>query len=172
MQELSSLAAFEGLAAGLAEVYPLQFEVGTALTIPDKFFSVERQQYRADKVLDWLVAEADCTMFRTIGVMPADIYQPGYNFLFGLAKLGGSSCIASCSRMGGHVDNARLTPQQRWCGIASHELGHTLGLRHVEDTSSLMAYADSLQQLDAQGFSLTKADWALLRELQPIRWKK
>jgi predicted Zn-dependent protease len=143
--DLSSPVGLEHLATRLAEVYPLQFEVGASLTIPDEFYSVERQQYRADQVLDWLVAEADGTLFRTIGAMPNDIYKPGYNFLFGLAKLGGNSCVASCARMGGRVDNARLTPQQRWSGIASHELGHTLGLRHVEDTNSLMAYADSLE---------------------------
>jgi len=157
---------------GLGEQYPVTFKIGEPLTIPDEFYSAERRQYNADKVLNWLCRQADARDFRTIGVLPVDIYKPGYNFLFGIAKIGGPACIASSARMGVHTDSATGESDIRWQSILRHELGHTLGLQHNDDWRSVMAYGDSLDQLDQQGLGLTDADWARLKELHPVEWDR
>jgi archaemetzincin len=163
-------AGLEALADSLAALYPLSYEIVKPVELPDEFFDVERQQYDVDLALNWLVKQADPHYFRTLGVTSADIYKGEYNFLFGLAKLGGSSCISSCARTTGTTPGELLTPAKRWHSIVRHEMGHTLGLQHVEDQQSVMAYGNSLEELDQQGTELTKADWKLLKNLHPIRW--
>jgi archaemetzincin len=171
----AQLVATEGLTeltANLAELYPLGYRVGEPLTIPDEFFSVQRQQYRADKVLNWLVKTAGHADFRTVGVLDCDIYVPDYNFLFGLAKTGGNACVVSSARMGIGADTARLTPAERWHSIVRHELGHTLGLLHNESERSVMVYGDSLSALDQQITNLSLAEWRQLEEIHPIIWHR
>lgn len=160
------------LTENLDAIYPFGYAIGESLEIPDEFFSSERQQYRADLVLDWLVDEVDPHSFRTAGLLEQDIYQPGFNFLFGLAKLGGQACIASVARMGTPLNGEAAPVDERWHSIVRHELGHTLGLQHNEDWNSVMAYGDSLGQLDQQGEQLTGGDWARLREIHPIKWDR
>jgi len=156
----------------LAELYPVQFKLGETLVIPDEFFVADQQQYRADLVLDWLVEVAAEDSFRTIGVLPVDIYQPDFNYLFGLARLGGTACIASSSRMGMNSGGDSFLADERWQSILRHELGHTLGLRHVADRCSVMCYSNCMEQLDMTGQSLTASDWALLQEMHPLRWDR
>jgi predicted Zn-dependent protease len=171
----AKLATGEGLddlAANLGELYPLGYRVAEPLAIPDEFFSAERQQYRADKVLNWLAKTADRSTFRNVGVLSCDIYKPGYNYLFGLAKTGGNACIASSARMGMGMDTAQLTADQRLHSIVRHELGHTLGLLHNETEQSVMVYGNSLSELDQQSFTLTPAEWRKLEEIHPIIWRR
>lgn len=168
--ELLSEAGLSRLVANLDEIYPFSYAIAAPREIPDEFFSAERQQYRVDELLNWLCKEVDPASFRTVAVLPADIYQPGFNFLFGLAKIGGPACIAGCARMGSPTAGDAALADERWHSIVRHELGHTLGLQHNADWQSVMAYGDSLNQLDQQGVNLTAADWKRLREMHPIQW--
>ena len=106
------------------------------------------------------------------GVLYNDVYDDKYNFLYGQARIAGPVCVASANRMGGKLKDAAKSPQQRWISIVRHELGHTLGLQHVDDRKSVMAFGATLSELDGQGDTLTKADWQRLDELHPIRWER
>lgn len=170
--QLVNAACLVDLANNLAELYPLHYRVARSLTIPDEFFNPDRRQYRADQVLNWLVTQANPHDFRSVGVLSSDLYKPGYNFLFGVAKTGGSSCISSSARMGGGPERAQLSPEQRWHSIVRHELGHTLGLAHNETGRSVMVYGNSLAELDQQAVTLTSAEWRRLEQIHPIIWRR
>jgi archaemetzincin len=171
-QELMSAGELTALAVALEQLYPFNYTVLPPLVIPEGMFHADRQQYDAQKLLEWMIGESQPQYFRTAAVLSQDIYKPEMNFLFGLARIGGNCCVSSCARMGGEVDGPRLTPEQRWASIVRHELGHTLGLQHVDDRKSVMAYGDSLEALDRQGDMLTTEDWQELRRLHPIRWDR
>ena len=167
-----SPASLSDLAANLAELYPFSYVVAAQpLTLPDTLFDAKRQQYNTTATLDWLKSQAASSSFRTVGVTYADVYSKEYNFLFGEAKFAGPVCFASTQRMVQELAGAKLTPAQRWHHVVRHELGHTLGLQHVHDQHSVMAFPNSLQDLDKQGMDLTPADWKLIRLAHPILWK-
>jgi len=171
-EELLSDAGLAELVADLGELFPLGWRVADPLTVPDEFFIATRRQHRADQVLDWMVKQAAPSDFRSLGVLSCDIYIPGYNFLFGLAKTGGNACLASSSRMGGRLEGAQLSPVQRWHSIARHELGHSLGLAHNETQRSVMVYGNSLAELDGQATELTNSEWQRLEQIHPILWRR
>ena len=158
------------LKSELRELYPFQYATGEALTIPDELFDFDRQQYKTSALLDWMYGELDPASFKSVGVLYADVFDDDYNFLFGQARLAGPLCVVSSARMGQQIENARQSASERWHSVCRHELGHTLGLRHVPDRSSVMAFGNSVSELDTQGNTLTKADWAELKRLHPIRW--
>ena len=164
--------ALDDLCDNLSALYPMTYRVADPMTIPDELFNAERQQYNIDKLLTWTLRQRDEVSYKTIGVLSVDVYQPDYNFLFGLAKLGGPGCVASTARMGQAVDNARLTATERWHVIVRHELGHAFCLKHVPNKSSLMCYANSLEELDECSVDLTSADWRMLNDTLPIRWNR
>ena len=169
-QQLTSEDGLNALAEDISEFYRIPCEVGEELTIPDNCFNFDRQQYDTRLLLNWLVKEASPASFRTAGVLDVDVYTEGYNFLFGQAKLGGNACVTSAARMG--MDLTIRKPEVRWHSIVRHEVGHTLGLDHVDDQRSVMKFANSLAEHDIQGTQLTNYDWARLMELHPIDWKE
>lgn len=159
------------LESGLAELYPFSYRTAQPLEIPDALYDFERQQYDTSELLDWLKTKVDPASFKTVGLLYCDVYDEGYNFLFGQARITGPVCVVSASRMGSGMERARLSAFERWRNIVRHELGHTLGLQHVADQHSVMAFGNSLEELDGQGAELTRADWRLLQRIQPIRWE-
>jgi predicted Zn-dependent protease len=168
--ELVSHQELEALCVDLEQLYPFSYEIAAPLELPDSYFDQQRKQYRLDLVLAWMVKHCASDKFRTIGVMPADVYAPDYNFLFGQAKLFGPACVASTARMGGRLGLAWQSPQQRWHGLVRHEFGHALGLQHTS-YRSVMRYSDTLDGLDSESTVLTKTDWECLRSLHPVKWE-
>lgn len=157
------------LQENLSKLFPFTYKVADPLQIPDEYFSFDRGQYNVDKVLTWMIKQRDKTSYKTVGVLAVDIYAPDFNFLYGLAKLGGTACVASCNRMG---QKGGLTFDERWHIIVRHELGHTLGMRHVPDRKSVMCFSNSIDELDQSSAELTNADWAGLRESLPVHWQR
>jgi predicted Zn-dependent protease len=167
---LTSTEGLQALSKDLGKLYPFTYQVVEPIELPDKYFDFQRKQYRIDQLLDWLVQRHDQRYFRTIAVLPVDVYEPGYNFLFGLAKLYGPACISSAARMSQKLAQGRSTPEQRWYGIVRHEFGHALGLQHIS-ARSVMRYSDSLAGLDTESTELTAAEWDRLKMLHPVKWQ-
>jgi archaemetzincin len=170
-QQMVNPTALTVLCTDLAGLYPLSYQVAPSVELPDSFFDFERKQYRIDQILNWLVTRHDPGNFREVGVLPVDVYAPGYNFLFGQAKICGPACVASTARMSQGIVFARRTPVQRWHAIVRHELGHALGLQHTSERS-VMHYSNTLNGLDAEVATLTRADWARLKQLHPVIWEQ
>jgi predicted Zn-dependent protease len=166
---LCAQPGLDQLGVALAGFYPFSYRVREALTIPDEYYDQRRGQYRIDQVLDWMVKQAHPSDYRTLGVLSADVYSPGYNFLFGLSTHGGAACVSSSCRMVGG-GQGKKTPERRWHELVGHELGHALGMNHNPDWRSIMHFANSLKDLDRQGCELLPDDRAVLRAKHRVRW--
>lgn len=138
-----------GLRRRLAEAYRIPVSVARSrLYLRGDGYSLPRDQYRADVLLDRLcdrVAEDGTCL---LGVTEADVYVPHYNFLFGYSYVGGCCALLAVARLdedGGAVTRLVL---DRAAKIAIHELGHAFGLEHCRERGCVMRYADRVAAVD------------------------
>ncbi len=80
-----------------------------------------------------------------------DLFARDLNFVFGLANLDMAVAIMSTFRLVHCQED--LTPskiQERIMKEASHEIGHLRGLSHCERPTCLMAFSNTLEDVDAK----------------------
>jgi len=102
-----------------------------------------RGQYRAERLL---AAARELNGRRVLGVTARDIYAEGLNFVFGIADLPGRAAVVSLFRLSIGADET--TFRARAVKEAVHELGHTLGLAHCDNTRCVMHFSNSLADTD------------------------
>lgn len=170
-KRLTSPEELQTLTVSLAEVFAFDYQFGEPLVVPDDCFIYGRKQYDADKVQFWLVGQRNRSDYLTLGMLPAYMYADNRDWLSGRARLGNPVAIMSSWRMGLRIPEGDPRLLSRWHTLVRHELGHTLGLHHVETRSSLMFGGKSLEDLDAQSTGLTKSDWQRLEEICPVEWE-
>jgi archaemetzincin len=122
------------------------------LSPPNEHYSLDRDQYDASKLLVYLAEkEADAKTGRVICITTVDLFTEDLNYVFGVANLSGKYSILSTYRF--HIlaetEGHRLA---RFAKIITHELGHSYGLNHCENTLCNMSFANSLAELDAKSF--------------------
>ena len=147
------LDRLEHLAASLARTFRTPCRIR-----PDTFdisFALDsgRRQYYSTSVLQKLERAADPDV-RTLGVTTCDLFVPVLTFVFGEAQLDGNCAVVSAARLGeefyGMPPREDLL-RERLLKEASHELGHTFGLRHCVDWRCVMASSHAVERLDVKG---------------------
>jgi archaemetzincin len=98
---------------------------------------------------------------KVLGVTEVDLFGGGLNFVFGQAEVGGKSAVISLARLGptDHADFAERVVKE-----AVHELGHTFGLGHCDDSRCVMTFSNSLQDTDAKSAALCRECAVELRQ--------
>ena len=131
--------------------------VNNVIPIPEEAYNQQRHQYSSTKILirigDHLQSlDAD----RVLGVVEADLYAAGLNFVFGEAECPGKVAVISFCRLRpefyGHSRDSTLFAE-RSVKEAVHEVGHTLGLSHCHDSSCVMFFSNSISDTDHKGSS-------------------
>jgi archaemetzincin len=112
-----------------------------------------RSQYDAEMVLESLsLAEEPRRYDRALGIVNADLYVPGMNFVFGLA--GRRNAIISLHRLRQSFYHLPEDPDlfiNRVLVEAVHELGHTYGLGHCNDPKCVMHFSNTISDTDRKG---------------------
>lgn len=142
------------LAEQLAAVFNRPVIVNEPIPLPAAGYDSPRCQYRGDVILAALQAVASPTVERVLGVLDADCYTPGLNFIFGQAALDGRVAFIALPRLrpsfyGMAEDPPRF--RQRILTEAVHELGHTWGLTHCPDPHCVMHFSNTLHDTDVKG---------------------
>jgi archaemetzincin len=141
------------LKEGLTKVFPeTRAFTYEHLPIPTASFDKRRGQYRSNQILGMIQSHiSNLTVKRILGVIDADIYIQGLNFVFGEALFPGKVALISLWRL--KPEFYRNAPNleffvERALKEAGHEVGHTLGLRHCPRSSCVMHFSNSIFDTD------------------------
>jgi archaemetzincin len=149
----------EQLAASLARTFhtpcqirPQTLDIGFAL-------DANRNQHHSTAILQQLERVADHNS-RLLAVTSADLYVPVLTFVFGEAQLEGSCAVVSTARLREEFYGLPARDdllRERLLKEATHEIGHTFGLRHCPDWSCVMASSHAVEVMDVKGAEFCKS---------------
>ncbi|MDI6860795.1 MAG: archaemetzincin family Zn-dependent metalloprotease [Caldisericia bacterium] len=135
----------EDIKVNLEKIFNVEVSLGDKITPKEIHKNFVRNQYYASKLIDYLkemrINDAD----KILGVINEDIFDEGYNFLFGCAELNGKYSIISIYRL---FDKNLNKFKERCIKEAVHEIGHTFGLNHCENKRCVMSFSLSLLEVD------------------------
>jgi len=140
----------EALVEPLSDIFEDKVTVGERLQPPAGSWAPSRHQYLAFAIMGALPSPSEASD-RVLGILDADLFAPGLNFIFGQALLNGDKAVISVTRLreeyyGGTPDEKLFL--DRVIKEAVHELGHTYGLAHCPDPKCVMHFSNSLADTD------------------------
>ncbi len=135
-------------------------------SIPREAFDESRNQYVSDALLSWISRRFSGLV---LGLVNADAYTPGLNFVFGQAQLGGRAAVVFLERLrpefyGRSGDRSLFL--ERVEKESLHELGHVFGLGHCPDRRCVMSFSNSIVEVDLKGSDFCPRCSLLLRRLR------
>jgi len=113
-------------------------------TIPNDFYNRIRRQYRADYLNTWISSLSNADI--KFGVIDVDGYVKGLNFVFGVATphLMTASIYLPRLKYGVKVERFHHRIRKEFL----HEFGHLFGLKHCENPKCVMAFSNSISEVD------------------------
>jgi archaemetzincin len=145
----------ESLRHPLEEGFGQRTQISDSIALPQESWNQQRGQHLASLLLAKLpfLPRLDD---RVLGVVDADIFAPGLNFVFGEADIAGKRALISlqrlCQEFYGLPRDENLF-RERALKEAVHELGHTYGLRHCPVPTCVMHFSNSLPDTDLKGWN-------------------
>jgi archaemetzincin len=146
------LSDLEHLAAALVRTFRTPCRIRPETLDLSFSFDERRNQYYSTAIIQRLERMADPDA-RVLGVTVCDLFVPVLTFVFGEAQLDGNCAVVSTARL--HEEFYGLPARadllrERLVKEASHELGHTFGLRHCADWRCVMASSHGVERLDVK----------------------
>lgn len=145
------------LASSLTSIFGFPCSIAPSLPIPAAIYDQRRGQYKGDDILTLLTHLEIPQAKRVLGIIDADCYTPGLNFIFGQARMRGRDAFIALPRLRqsfyGLSEDETLF-QERVLKEAVHELGHTYGLGHCFNPKCVMHFSNSLLDTDIKGAEL------------------
>lgn len=148
VQPIGTLAAKDAaligpISRGIERVFGFTMRTLAPIELPADAWYAPRKRYRAEKLLDHLRADvwsgSGCTV--VMGVAAVDISTTKDDIedwgILGLGEIDGAVGVVSSYRMKrGKVSRRKVI--QRAVKVANHELGHVLGLPHMDGGAECM----------------------------------
>jgi archaemetzincin len=125
-------------------IIPVKISILSGAKIPEKSLNPKRNQYDSTYFLKLVKGYPGD---KVLGVTNVDLYAETLNFVFGQAEVGRKASVISLYRLKGN----RTIYHSRIVKEATHEIGHTLGLKHCKKPKCVMHYSNCLDETDLKG---------------------
>jgi archaemetzincin len=142
----------ESLAASLARTFHTPCRIRPQTLEIDFALDPGRGQHHSTAILQRLERLAEPGV-RVLAITSSDLYVPVLTFVFGEAQLEGGCAIVSTARLREEFYGLPARDdmlRDRLLKEATHEVGHTFGLRHCPDWSCVMASSHAVEVLDVK----------------------
>jgi archaemetzincin len=146
--------ALRNLRHSLAKVFNQETKLGSAMALPKRRWYEPRGKYLVSVVL----AAIPCPTRsgdRFLGVVDADLFAPGLNFVIGEEDVSGGRAVISLWRLRpefyGLPSDENLF-QERAVKEAVYQVGLTYGLEQCPDSACVMYSSNRLDDIDVKGW--------------------
>jgi archaemetzincin len=143
------------LQQGLVKIFPDTsfLIIKESFPVPNQALDKKRNQYNSSIILNELrfFSAKRVEYHRVLGVVDADIFASGLNYVFGEAYVSGSAALISLWRLKPEFYRENAGPAVFFLRVlkeAIHELGHTLGLQHCPHSFCVMHFSNSIFDTD------------------------
>jgi archaemetzincin len=140
--------------SGLRSVYDCEVTIHDSQPVPSGAHDPAREQYRAEEFIE--LASRIGSGEKNIAITDHDLYYRRRNYVFGLAYLSGNGSVISTYRLqtssdGGFSNKpASEIFSDRVRKEVVHEIGHTLGLEHCDNSRCVMNFSPTVREVDVK----------------------
>ena len=135
----------------LCKRFTLKPQSGIVSRLPEEAFHQKQNQYYATPILSKLELLKGSEFELILATTEEDLFIPNKNFVMGQANSTSRTAVISTFRIKpefyGLPENDQLL-KTRLLNLASHEIGHMLGLKNCKNPECQMFVADTLTELD------------------------
>jgi len=140
--------------SGLRSVYDCEVTIHDSQPVPDGAYDPAREQYRAEEFIELASRVGDGE--KNIAITDDDLYYRRRNYVFGLAYLSGNGSVISTYRLqtssdggisnkpSGEIFSDRVRKE------VVHEIGHTFGLEHCDNSRCVMNFSPTVREVDVK----------------------
>lgn len=146
--------------------YDCAVDVAEPVAMPPDAFVARRRQYDVDPIVRMLRDRVPDKALACIGFCEEDLFTERLNFVFGVGVPSMRAGVYSLARYGEKdaVENDEPIFLKRTLKVASHELGHMLGMDHCVRFECNMNGSNSVDEMDREPMHLcpeclAKARW-------------
>lgn len=135
---------------GLESRFEAPVRIDQGIPLRGEWFDDAREQYHAEPILDTLILRYGREGW-SLGVVDADLFLPGLDFIFGEATVAGCCAVIGLARLDPRFHGQNPDPERfrrRALTEAVHELGHVAGLDHCPDPRCVMSFSRNVDDVD------------------------